>query len=65
MKIQDEETAVPFDDIIIALFDKRNDKEFLNEMHTFVIKNKYDYSLIHLYTLSATIIGYLEKLKTY
>lgn len=62
-KIQDSENAIPFDDIIIALYENRNDKTIIEDIYKLIIKNKRDYSLVHLSTLTSTCLGYLQKLK--
>ena len=53
------ETAIPFEDLIIELYNNQKDKQFLLEVENFIIKNKEDYSLVYLHTLVNTIKGYL------
>ena len=53
------ETAIPFEDLIIELYNNQKDKQFLREVENFIIKNREDYSPVYLHTLVNTIKGYL------
>lgn len=48
-----------FDDLIMEMFDARKDKNRLIAIEAYIIKNKYDYCLIHLVTLINCCKGYI------
>ena len=53
----------PFDELIMEMFEKREDLNSLQAIHAYIIENKYDYCLVHLLTLISCCIGYMSKLK--
>ena len=54
---------MPFDDLIIEMFENRKDLKSLMALESYVIKNKYDYCLVHLLTLLSCCRGYAIYLK--
>lgn len=49
---------IPFDDLILELFKNRADPPKLQAIEEYIIKNKYDYCLVHLLTLVNCCRGY-------
>lgn len=49
----------PFDELIIEMFQNRGDLKKLKAIEQYVIKNKYDYCLVHLLTLINCCRGYM------
>ena len=41
----------PFDDLIMEMFESREDLNKLKAIESYIIKNKNDYCLVHLFTL--------------
>lgn len=60
---EDLENVIPFDEIVIELFENREDKNHVDAMYKYIHKNKYNFCLIHLITLDAICVGYLERIK--
>ena len=52
----------PFDDLIMEMFESREDLDRLKALEAYVIKNKYDYCLVHLLTLINCCRGYMTAL---
>ncbi len=51
---------MPFDELIIEMFEKRDDLNALHSIEQYIIKNKYDYCLLHLLTLINCCRGYIN-----
>lgn len=52
-----------FDDLIMEMFEARKDLNRLKALEEYVIKNKYDYCLVHLCTLLSCCRGYIATIK--
>lgn len=52
-----------FDDLIIEMFESREDLKRLKAVEEYIIKNKYDYCLVHLLTLLSCCRGYMIQVK--
>ena len=50
----------PFDDLIMEMFKSRDDLHALHSIEGYIIKNKYDYCLVHLLTLVNCCRGYIN-----
>lgn len=48
-----------FDDLIMEMFEARKDKDRLMAIEAYIIKNKFDYCLVHLLTLVSCCRGYI------
>jgi hypothetical protein len=53
----------PFDDLIMEMFNHQSDRNQLHAIEAYIIKNKYDYCLVHLHTLLSCCRGYLFQLE--
>jgi hypothetical protein len=49
----------PFDNLIIEMFEARQNLGRLKDLEAYIIKNKYDYCLVHLLTLTNCCQGYM------
>jgi len=52
----------PFDDLIMEMFEAKEDLNKLKALYAYIIENKYDYCLVHLYTLISCCKGYMTSL---
>ena len=59
-KYENDETVIPFDDIIKEMYDNKHDRYYLLCIEKYILRNKKKYCLVHLYTLISSIRGYLD-----
>jgi len=57
-KINDNYDVIPLEDLMIELFDNRDDVKHIQAIEEYVFKNKYSYSLVSLYSVLAIADGY-------
>lgn len=61
-EIKDSLEAYSFYDILIILYDNRSDIKMIDRIGDYVFENKYDYCLVHLYTILYLISGYKKNI---
>ncbi len=63
MKLKSDDTVIPFEDLIIEMYNNKDNWNYLVAVNKYLSKYNRGYCLVHLYTLESSLRGYFEKLK--